>query len=184
MLREITERRSVRKYLDQPVEKEKIVQMVESARMAPSGDNTQPWHFMVVQSSEMRRKLMEISNQQKWMLGAPVYVVCIADLALQTRAIGGDVYAIDENSPQSDVKDIIRDTAVAAEHLVLEAQHLGLGTCWVAWFSQQEIRPLLHIPDDKYVVALITVGYASKKPSPRPRRDLCEMIHWETWGGR
>lgn len=84
---------------------------------------------------------------------------------------------LDEESPQELLKQIIRDTSIATEHLLLEASHLNLGTCWVAWFNQEEIRPLLGIPSDKYVIGIVTVGYADETPKPRTRKRLESMVH-------
>ncbi|MBB6217967.1 nitroreductase [Anaerosolibacter carboniphilus] len=179
MLKEISSRRSIRKYIDKPVEDEKIIEIIESARLAPSGSNTQPWHFIVVKSDLTRQKLAEVSNNQKWMISAPVYVVCVADIRSRTEA---DIaISLDENSPQNELKQIIRDTSIAIEHLILSAENCGLGTCWVAWFTQEKIRPILNIPSDKYVVGIITLGYSDESPKARPRKKLEQIIHYENW---
>jgi nitroreductase len=178
-MEQIKIRRSIRKYLDKSIEDAKIIQLIESARLAPSGSNTQLWHFIIVKSELAKQKLAEASHDQKWMLSAPVFIVCIADIRSR---INDDIYlSLDEHSPQEEVKQIIRDTSIAIEHILLEASSLGLGTCWVAWFTQKEIRPILSIPSDKYVVGIITVGYADEKPTARPRRKLEEIIHYENW---
>ena len=178
MLNMVEKRRSIRKYLDQPVAEEKLRQILESGRLAPSGSNTQPWRFIVVTSPEKRRQLAEVSHQQQWMTTAPVFIVCVADS--RCRLPAGEV-DIDESSPLPEVKMIIRDTAIAVEHMALEAENQGLGSCWVAWFVQREIRPLLNLPSDKYVVAILTVGYAAEQPAPRPRKAREEIVCYETW---
>lgn len=179
MIKEIKTRRSIRKYKDCPVEEEKLLQMLESARVAPSGSNTQPWHFIIVKSETNRRRLADISHNQKWMLTAPVFIVCIADI--RSRIKDNTELSLDENSPQNELKQIIRDTAIAVEHMVLTAENLGLGTCWVAWYKQEELRPVLNIPSDKYVVNILTVGYADEAPRARPCKKLEVMIHHESW---
>lgn len=88
---------------------------------------------------------------------------------------------MDENSLEEELKQIIRDTSISVEHILLGANNLGLGTCWVGWFIQNEIRPILNIPDDKYVVGIVTLGYTDEKPKPRPRKKLEEIIHYESW---
>ncbi len=179
MLKQIQTRRSIRKYVNKPVEEEKIVQLLESARLAPSGSNTQPWHFIIVKSELNRQKLSEVSHNQNWMLSAPVFIVCVADMRSRIKE---DIdVSIDESSPHQELKQIIRDTTIAIEHIVLEAENLGLGTCWVAWFTQEEIRPILNIPSDKYVVSILTVGYSDEIPSARPRKKLEEIVHKESW---
>lgn len=179
MLKEISSRRSIRKYIDRPVEDEKIIELIESARLAPTGSNTQPSHFIIVKSEEMCQRLAAASHNQKWMLTAPVFIVCVADI--RTRLDENIEISLDENSPEVELKQIIRDSSIAIEHLVLNAESLGLGTCWVAWFEQDDIRPLLNIPSDKYVISIITVGYPDESPKPRPRKKLEDIIHYENW---
>lgn len=179
MIKPVEMRRSIRKYSDKPVEDEKLIELIESARLAPSGSNTQPWHFIIVKSEATRQKLAEASNHQNWMLTAPVFIVCVADIRSRIKP---DVeISLSENSPQQELKQIIRDTSIAIEHMVLEADNQGLGTCWVAWFTQEEIRPILGIPSDKYVVCILTVGYANESPKARPRKRLEEILHYGTW---
>ncbi|MEW9125073.1 MAG: nitroreductase family protein [Thermotaleaceae bacterium] len=179
MLEQIQMRRSVRKYIDKPVEDEKLMEILESARVAPSGSNTQPWHFIIVKSQEGREKLAEISHNQKWMVEAPVFIVCVADIGVRIK--GERELFLDENSPHSELKQIIRDTSIAIEHMVLEAENQGLNTCWIAWFTQEAIRPVLNIPSDKYVVAILTLGYGSEKPQMRPRKALTQILRYESW---
>jgi nitroreductase len=178
-MEEIKMRRSIRKYTDRPVEEEKITRLLESARLAPSGSNTQPWHFILVKSDATRQKLAEASHNQKWMLSAPVFIVCVADIRCRIQDAAG--LSLREDSPQEELKQIIRDTAISVGHILIEANHLGLGSCWVAWFTQDEIRPLLHIPADKYVVGIVTLGYADESPKARPRKPLEELTHRESW---
>jgi nitroreductase len=179
MLKQIESRRSIRKYTDKPVEDEKLMCLLESAKLAPSGSNTQPWHFILVRSEETKRKLAQVSHQQEWMLSAPVFIVCVADISSRLEANSG-IY-LDENNPHPDLKKIIRDTSIAIQHIVLEAENQGLSTCWVAWFVQEELRPVLDIPDDKYVISILTLGYAAEMPKPRPRKKLQDIVHYEKW---
>ncbi|WP_342755841.1 nitroreductase family protein [Kineothrix sedimenti] len=179
MLEQIESRRSIRKYLNKKVEKVKLVQILESARLAPSGSNTQPWVFIVVESEEMKEKLSNADHQQQWMMTAPVFVVCVADI--RCRISEGISVRLDENSPEPELKQIIRDTAIAMEHILLEAEHLGLATCWTAWFEQDDVRSILNIPEDKYVCGIITLGYGDETPKQRPRKELEEIVRYERW---
>ncbi len=180
LLTPIANRRSVRKYQDREVSDAFIRLILESARLAPSGNNVQPWRFIVVRSDEMKEKIVRVSHNQRWMAEAPVFIAAVADLS--ARGITDDGRVIDEQSPEVDVKKIIRDTAIATEHMVLQAEHMGLSTCWVAYFSQEDIRPVLSVPPDKYVIAVITVGYGAEQPGPRPRKDLADLLYLEKWG--
>lgn len=179
MIKEIEMRRSIRKYIDKPVEDAKITQILESARLAPSGNNTQPWHYIIVKSEKMRQKVMEASHNQKWMMTAPVFIVCVADVRCRIKD-DREVY-INDMSPEDEVKRIIRDTSISVGYMLLEANNAGLGVCWVAEFTQEEIRPVLNIPSDKYVVGVITVGYPDENPKPRPRKNIAGMVHHEWW---
>lgn len=179
MIKAVEERRSIRKYMDKPVEEEKLLQILESARLAPSGSNTQPWHIIVVKDQENREKVARASYNQKWMAKAPIHLVCVADVKARLPKVK-DFY-IDEYSKEFEVKQIIRDTSIAIEHMALTATDLGLGTCWIAWFEQNDFRPVLNIPKDKYVVAVLTLGYPDEAPAPRPRKNLDEIVHYEQW---
>lgn len=179
MVNEIRIRKSIRKYLDKPVEDEKIVQILESARLAPSGSNTQPWNYIIVKSESSKQKLVEASHNQNWMLSAPVFIVCVADI--RCRISEEIAVSLNEDSPQVELKYIIRDTAISTENILLEATNLGLGTCWVAWFNQNDVRPILNIPEDKYVCGIITLGYSNEIPNEHPRRKLKEIVRYEKW---
>lgn len=179
MIQEIKLRRSIRQYIDKPVDDEKIIELIESARLSPSGSNTQPWHFIIVKSHSIKERLTQKSHNQKWMMSAPVFIVCVADIRSRIKE---DVeISLNENSFNQELKQIIRDTSIAIEHLVLSAENMGLGTCWVAWFTQEEIRPILNIPSDKYVVSIITLGYSNESPKARPRKKLEDIVHYEIW---
>lgn len=179
MLETIAKRRSIRKYKDTPVSDETLLEILDCGRLAPSDTNTQPWHFIAVRSDEMRARLARVAHDQQWMLAAPVFIVCVADLL---RSESEDrPPRIDEQTPGIAAKQIILDTAIAAQTMVLAAESLGLGTCWVSWFVQDEIRPVLGLPEDKYVVAILTLGVPDQAPKPRPRRPLEDVVRYEKW---
>ncbi|NCB41244.1 MAG: nitroreductase [Clostridia bacterium] len=174
----IEQRRSVRKYKDIPVEEDKLKILLEAARLAPTGSNTQSGRFIVTQSKEMREKIAEVSHRQKWMTQAPLFISCIADI--RVRIPDGALY-IDELSPEFAVKQCIRDVSIQADHIVLQAEELGLSTCWIGWYDQTEIREALNLPSDKYVVCILVVGYANEKPAPRVRNSIEEIVRYEKW---
>lgn len=178
-MKEIKYRRSIRKYQDRKVEKEKLEQILESARLAPSGSNTQPWTFIVVESYDTKEKLLFADHNQLWMMSAPLFIVCVADI--RCRIPADKRVVLNEKSPEPELKQIIRDTSIAIEHILLEAEYLGLATCWTAWFDQDEIRPILNIPEDKYVCGIITLGYGDESPNQRPRKSLEDMVRYEKW---
>ena len=179
MLKEIENRRSIRKYYCKDVEDEKLMQVLESARLAPSGSNTQPWNYIIIKSSETKAKIVSVDHNQKWMMTAPIFIVCVADICCRIN-LKQDIY-LDEESSEPELKQIIRDTAISIEHILLEAENLGLGTCWTGWFEQKDIRPILNIPNDKYVCGIVTIGYGDENPKQRSRRNLEDIIKYEKW---
>ena len=179
MLKQIADRRSVRKYQDRKVEREKLLEILESGRMAPSGTNAQPWIFMVIENEETKKKIVKVDHEQEWMLTAPTFIVGIADASSRLGDTTGLV--IDENSPQGPVKKAIRDTAVAITNMMLEAENQGLATCWTGWYEQKAMKEAIGIPDDKYVVGVLTLGYADEQPEARPRKSMEEFVRFEKW---
>ena len=179
MIASIQHRRSIRKFTPDPIEPEKLHSVLEAGRLAPSGNNKQPWAFIVVQSEQQRQAVMEVSHNQTWMMTAPTFIVAVADMAARVEPEPG-LY-LDETSPHWELKRAIRDTAISIENMLLEADAQGLGTCWVGFFVQAEIRPVLGIPDDKFVVAVIPIGYPAEQPAARPRKPLADIVRYERW---
>lgn len=178
----IKKRRSVRKYFDKPVEITKLEKVLESACLAPSGSNTQPWKFIVIKSKEKRKELAKASHNQLWMIEAPVFIACVADISV--RIEDSRELNLHETTDLVELKQIIRDTSISIDHLVLEAESQGLSTCWIAWYEQEDIRPLLGIPNDKYVLAIITLGYGNEKNNSRPRKNIEDLVFYEKWDNK
>lgn len=178
-MKEIEERRSIRKFQEREVEPELVERLLESARLAPSGSNTQPWNFIVIRDRKIIAQAAWATHRQEWLAKAPLLLACVAD---GKRRFQDDVFRpVDDYSTLPELKMMIRDSAIAMEHVSLEAVTLGLGTCWACWFEQKDIRPVLHVPEDHYVVGLIAVGYPDESPKPRPRKSMEEMVRYETW---
>lgn len=178
LLEIIQHRRSIRKYQDKDIDDSLIYELLESARLAPSGSNTQPWHFIVIKDTYTKEKIALSANNQKWMLSAPVFLACIADISTRISNLQEE---LDENSPHEELKQVIRDTSIAIEHIVLQAAHLGLGTCWVSWFRQKDIKPILQVPQDKYVVTVLTIGHPDEIPRNNKRKPTVDFVHFNKW---
>lgn len=154
---EIVNRRSVRTYTDREVTDEQVALLIEAARLAPSGSNTQPWDFLVIRSQGMKEKISKADHDQKWMLQAPVFIVCVGSLKYRD---------------DGDMERVIRDSAIATEHILLQAEHMGLATCWTGWYTQEEMRVALGLNERCYVAGVVTVGYTDHKPSAVSRRTI------------
>ncbi|MBQ0004350.1 MAG: nitroreductase family protein [Clostridiales bacterium] len=183
ILKNIADRRSVRRYKDMPVEDDKLMTILEAGRQAPSGHNRQPWWYIIVRDEATKRAIAEADHGQEWMCAAPVFIICVADQKAQTygEIFEGDELVCDEKNPTMALKRAIRDTAASVENILLAAESVGLSTCWTGWYHQADVKPILGIPDDKYVVAIITLGYGDETPDARPRRDLEEIVMFEKW---
>lgn len=177
----IRKRRSVREYLDKPVEKEKINELVEASRLAPSSCNSQCWRF-VATTGEIKEQITKqgmggIIVANHWAKTAPVIIVACADLSLIAHKIGAKVKGIEY---------YLVDMGIAIEHLVLRATELGLGTCWIGWFNEPAIRKLLKIPRGIKIIALLALGYPKEelKEHEKQRLEIDKLLSWNKWGNR
>jgi nitroreductase len=170
----IAQRRSIRLYLDKPVEREKILACLEAARLAPSADNVQPWRFLVIDNPELRDKFSRevfsgIYSPSRFAAKAPVLILILARLDIIANRIGNQIQGINF---------YLIDTGIAGEHIVLQAEELGLGTCWIGWFNSRKARKVLKIPKKFKIVSLLSMGYYEKKPSREKKRKNLEDIAW------
>jgi len=178
ILKEIADRRSVRKYKSDEVEKEKIEAIINAARLAPTGVNSQPGRFLIITDEEIKKKIAFEDHNQQWMLTAPVLIVCMADINCRLDDYDED---LNETNPVFELKQIIRDSAIGIGYLLLEAQHLGLSTCWTAWFNQEDIRRAIDVPKNLYVNGVVSLGYGDEMPAARPRISLEEIMKYNKW---
>jgi len=163
----ILQRKSIRNYKDTPVPEDKLKSVLEAARMAPSGGNKQPWKFVVVRDSEKRNQLSEASGGQKHVGKAPVIIAAVT--------------VNPESMMMCEVPGYPVDLAIAVDHMTLAAVDEGLGTCWIGAFSQDKAREIMGIPDDRKIVALLTLGYADDPGRPKTRKSLDEIVCYETY---
>ena len=164
-------RRSIRAFQDQPVEREKLELCLEAARWAPSACNAQPWKFVVVDDPILKKRLAAAVFSGAYAINrhaetAPVLVAVVSQHGSALAWVGNQV--------QGTVFRLV-DIGIACEHFVLQAQELGLGTCWLGWFDAKAAARLLGVPRGHRVEMLLSVGYPAEKPGPRPRRSLAEM---------
>jgi len=173
VLKDIIEsRRSVRSYKDKPVSKDIIEKILDSVRYAPSAGNYQPWEMIVVEDNEMRRNIVNASHNQEWMIQAPVFiVVCVND------RLAAAVYG-----PRGKMLYGVQAVAAAIQNILLTAESLGLGTCWVGAFSEITVARLLECPEYIRPCAIITLGYPTTKPHMPARQEMDDYLHLEKYG--
>lgn len=171
VLEAIKERRSIRAYTDEEVSEEDVERLIEAARWAPSAGNIQPWAFVVVKEVETKQKLFDAALNQTFIQEAPVVIVVCADLILSSSVYGSrgvHLYSI-------------QDTAAATENILLAAQELGLATCWVGAFRENEVAEAVKAPRNLRPVAMVAVGYAAETPVAPQRRSFNEIVHYGTF---
>ena len=170
----IKARCSVRRYSDRAVEDEKVHQVLEAGRLAPSASNRQEWRFVVVTDGKKRARLGKAAAGQKFVGTAPCVIACCAETDYHEMKCGQMTYPI--------------DLAIAIDHMTLRAVELGLGTCWIGAFYEDEVKKVLNIPEDIRVVELLPLGYpadkgpADKSPAVKNRHNMEEIVSYDNWG--
>ncbi len=166
---ELTVKRiSVRGYKSDPVPEDALKGILESARMAPSAANRQPWHIVVLREEAARRKAHD-AYPRDWLLQAPiVLVVCVDPASAWTRTEDG------WNAAET-------DGTILMTHLTLAAAEAGLGTCWIAAFSPSKLREALRLPDGIVPLAITPLGIPTDSGRLKQRKAATEILHDGAW---
>ena len=167
-------RQSNRAYEDKPVEKEKIEQCLEAARLSPSSNNTQGWTFVVIDDTELKNRVAKTGFRMggAFVKQAPVIIALVAEKSLLITRLGSAIRKIDLTS---------LDIGIAATHICLQAAEAGLGTCMIESFDEKPVKSLLHIPDNRRVALLITLGYPADKQREKRRKTFDEVVRWNKY---
>lgn len=173
----VKQRQSDRKYLDKPVEEEKLMRCLESARLAPSACNSQPWTFIVVNDPALKNDIARQTSGRLIPINhftrqAPVHVVLVMEKPNITSKFGEIV---------KDKQYTLMDVGIAATHFCLQAAYEGLGTCMVGWFNEKRVRELLNIPKNSRPMLIITVGYPDGKRRQKRRKPPAEIIRYNSY---
>lgn len=163
----IEKRYSVRAYKPDPVEDDKLQQVLQAARLAPTASNRQPFQLIVIHTAGREAELKRIYNRD-WFVQPPL-VICACGIPAQGWVRGNG----------KNYNDV--DVAIAMDHLILAAANLGLGTCWVGAFDARAAREVLHLPDDVEPIAFTPLGYPADQPGPKKRKALSELVRYERW---
>jgi len=193
----IRARRSIRRFKTDAVPDEALMQMIEAARLAPSGCNAQPWRFKIVRDRASKVKLAHAAHRQQFIAMSPVVIVCCADVkSYLDRSVSmiqdlGRIGAVEGNVVQvitrrtegmrslalSEIGPVAAlNVAIAVEHMALRALDFGLGTCWVRLFDEKSVREIFGWDEGLHVVCMMPVGYPAEDPAPRERMSLGELM--------
>lgn len=156
----IQKRRSVRDFTGEPIPTPDLEKIIDAGRLAPSGNNRQPWDFIVVTD---RTILMRLSKAAAWSADASAMIVVVMN-------------------PVS--KYWVEDGSAAVENMLLAATALGYGSCWLqgnAAPHEAEFKLLLNIPENLKILTLIPIGVPSEWPKQKRKKPPEEILHWETF---
>jgi nitroreductase len=161
-------RYSCRDYKNQQIEEDKLNQVLEAGRIAPSAKNLQPWRFIVVQEKNLLEKIKGCYGRT-WIQSAPtVLVICGDHKTAWYRADGKDHTNV--------------DISIAIDHITLAATDQGLATCWICKFNAMQVGEILQLPEGVEPIALIPIGYPNDSTDPgrhdTKRKPINEIAHW------
>jgi nitroreductase len=169
----IQKRGSIRKYKDISIPNSDLQTILESARLAQSAANRQPWQFIVISDKAQLEKLVDAAHRpgrppQSSVSTAQTVIICLADPEM--------------SRPVGPFDGFLVDLAIAIENMALTAWDVGIGSCWIGAFQEDKVKALLNIPENLRVVSLLTLGYADEQPRPKNRKRLNEIIYYQQYG--
>ena len=162
----IKSRRSIRSYLPKPIEDEKIAQLLEAARLAPGARVEQDFMMVLVSDENLKKQLVPACKGQNFVAEASVVLV-MCSTNDRTMLCGQPVRPI--------------DCSIALSFMLLEAQELGLGMCWLGWFDADEVQKILEIPQDYKIFAVVPIGYPANNGYKTPRKSIDEIVRYNKW---
>ncbi len=161
----IEKRRSVRKFRDEDVSKEKLEKILNAGRMAPSAHNAQEYIFVVVKDKAKREAIKEAAASQEFVGEAPVIIVPVSTNPDHIMGCDVPAYAV--------------DIAIAIDHITLAAVEEGLDSCWVGAFDQEKVKSILNIPENYKVAVLLPLGIPYDKPGVKSRKNILEIVRYD-----
>ncbi len=164
------QRCSIRSYTQEIITEKMLNEVLEAGCLAPTACNFQPFQFVVVQEKENLATLAKGYYPADWFAEAPVVIAICSEASKAWKRANYD---------EKNFADI--DAAIAADHMTLAAEDLGLGTCWIGAFDPEIVRKALGVPHDVEPVILLTLGHPNEKGRPKTRKPLTELVRHETW---
>lgn len=162
----IKSRRSIRSYLPEPIEEEKLSKLLEAARLAPGARVEQDFKMVLITEDCLKKELVRACEGQRFVAEAPVVLV-MCSTNDRTMLCGQPVRPI--------------DCSIALSFMLLEAEELGLGMCWLGAFRAEEVKRILEIPEDYKVVAVVPVGYPANTGYSTSRKKIDDLVLYNKW---
>ena len=161
----ITARYSVRAYRQEPVEDEKLHLILEAARLAPTAANRQPFQLVVMRTAGRETEIARI-YRRPWFVQAPL-VIAVCAISSQAWVRESDRF-----------NARLIDAAIVADHLILAAANLGLGTCWIAAMNRDDAKECLGIPKEHYIATITPLGFPDEWKGIPERRSAKEFVRF------
>lgn len=167
MMEAILRRRSIRRFTEQPIERDVLEQLINAARWAPNGNNNNLWRFLAVMSPNQKRLVLRFSPGV-FDMPAAIIVVCM-------------------KHRREKITEAIRllhmaDAAIACQNICLAAESMGIGSCIVYSYNAKALKPILGLADDVPPYLMVTLGYPDESPEPPPRLPLNEIAFIDEYG--
>lgn len=166
----IYKRHSVRAFKKQVVDDAVLSKLLKDANQAPSAGNLQARDFIVVKNDGIKTKLAKAALHQNFILESPTVVVIFANPPRSAAKYG----------PRGTLYSIV-DAAIASQNLMLSCVTEGLGSCYIGAFDEDEVRKILHAPQNMLPIAIIPIGFPNEVPQATDRMPLNDVVHWEKW---
>ena len=184
-------RTSVRKFQKRPVPEDVIQDMLEAARLSPSGGNEQPWIFGVITDCTRIKEIAKLALGQKWIGCAPLLIV-LCTVCVEDERGGRDIqkyrypqYAWEiAQMPQElywALNQEEHQTKIPGTHMVLTALEHGVASCWVSRFNVEQLAQLLKLPDHYLPSEILVFGYPEFAQEPRSKKRLGEVVFWNVF---
>lgn len=194
----IQKRRSSRNFSTNPIPEEVINELMDDARVAPSGGNAQNWFFGIIQNDATKDQLAKAAGNQEWIAEAPVVIACCAKLDSDLKDVypddfgllvnktrfGEDFISYLNNYPdRKTVKTFWNNAAplIPGEHIFLAAVNRGLTACWVGYLDIKKAGEILALPEDVVCLFLMPIGYTNEQPKEIMRKSKNDILFHEKW---
>jgi len=196
----IRRRRSIRRFKDTPVPEEALNDILESARLAPSGQNGQRWLFGVVNDKRLIKELSVAAGNQRWIASAPLVIAVCSELGVELKNVSDEDFGLNsyKNWYTPELIKYLQDfpdqrsvtllfsngqIRVPAEHICLTAANYGLGSCWIGNLDIHRVSELLGLPENYCCFFLVPIGYPDMKPTDIERKNMAEITFTNRFGG-
>jgi len=167
----VRKRKSTRKYSKKTIPDEVLEKCLEAARLAPSACNAQPWKFIIVKANQLKERIVRecfngVYAINSFVKKANVLVIVVRQRANYKSRLGGKFRNVDYS---------LIDIGIACDHMTLQAEELGLGSCWIGWFKEKALKKILDIPEKDKIDVIISLGYPEEEYlKPKKRKTLDE----------